>query len=229
MKSYFTCVLFDMDGTLLDSAAGITESAAHALKSVGALVPTPDELLKFVGRPMIESFLEVSQLDEFTAQVSLRCYRSVYAATEASNSSVFDGVTEVLGDLTAAGYPLAIATSKQEDLAIQFSKLVGISHHFVEICGASEADGRLSKVDVIAETLRRLKHSGVDVTRPVMVGDRKHDQARLSMEYQPSVRGGVTEERLRLPRRPESRKPLQTSSGTFPGTSGWASSTRKCE
>lgn len=59
-----SCILFDMDGTLLDSAPGVTASAAHALATVGAPVPSMDKLRRFVGPPMIESFRTVSQLDE---------------------------------------------------------------------------------------------------------------------------------------------------------------------
>lgn len=52
----FSCVLFDMDGTLLDSAAGVTASAAKAFAAVGAPVPSLDEMRRYVGPPMMESF-----------------------------------------------------------------------------------------------------------------------------------------------------------------------------
>lgn len=64
----FSCVLFGMDGTLLDSAAGVIASAAKALAAVGAPVPSSEEMRRYVGPPMIESFRGPAGLDEETAQ-----------------------------------------------------------------------------------------------------------------------------------------------------------------
>lgn len=175
--SDITCVLFDMDGTLLDSAPGVTSSAAQALAAVGAPVPAQDALRRFVGPPMIESFRTVAGLDEATAQQALHHYRKAYADHGAEQSSLYDGIPELLGVLQSAGIPMAVATSKVEDQAVRLARRFGLESHFSSVCGASDSEGRATKADVIAEVLLRLRALGVDVSNPAMVGDRSHDVA----------------------------------------------------
>ncbi|WP_395401945.1 HAD hydrolase-like protein [Arthrobacter sp. UC242_113] len=182
-----SCILFDMDGTLLDSAPGVTASAAHALATVGAPVPSMDKLRRFVGPPMIESFRTVSQLDEKTAQKALQHYRREYAAHGAEQSIPYDGIVELLDHLHSAGMPMAVATSKVEDQAIRLARRFGIDGYFVNICGASDHDGRASKSEVIAELLVRLQSEGVDISSPAMVGDRSYDIAGAAQHGIPTI------------------------------------------
>ncbi|GAP58846.1 uncharacterized protein Mb2257 [Arthrobacter sp. Hiyo1] len=172
-----TCVLFDMDGTLIDSARGVTSSAARALESVGAPVPRPDELLRFVGPPMVESFRAVSGIDEATAQRALQHYRKAYADHGAEQSSLYEGVTELLEQLRSAGIPMAVATSKVEDQALRLARRFGIESNFITICGASDVERRATKAEVIGEALLRLASLGIDISNPAMVGDRSYDVA----------------------------------------------------
>lgn len=183
----YSCVLFDMDGTLLDSAAGVTASAAKALASVGAPVPSPEELRGYVGPPMIESFRGPADLDEETAQKALKHYREAYANEGASQSSLYEGIPRLLEQLKAAGVPMAVATSKVEDQAVLMAKRFGLDHYFVNICGASDLEGRASKAAVIAELLFRLDRAGIDLSHPVMVGDRNYDVEGASTHGIPTL------------------------------------------
>ncbi len=182
-----TCILFDMDGTLLDSAPGVMDSAARALKAVNAPVPPHRDLLTYVGPPMYESFRHSAGLDAATAQEALRHYRAAYAETGAGQSSLFDGIDGLLNQLGSVQSPLAVATSKVEDQAVRLARAFGIDHHFADICGASDAAGRASKEDVIAESLARLKAQGVDISSPVMVGDRSYDVAGAAVHGIPTI------------------------------------------
>jgi phosphoglycolate phosphatase len=182
-----TCILFDMDGTLLDSAPGVLDSAARALKAVNAPVPPHQDLLRYVGPPMYESFRHSAGLDVATAQDALRHYRAAYAETGAQQSSLFDGIDGLLDQLGSVQSPMAVATSKVEDQAVRLARAFGIDRHFADICGASDAAGRASKEDVIAESLVRLKAQGVDISSPVMVGDRSHDVAGAAPHGIPTI------------------------------------------
>ncbi|MDP9695325.1 UNVERIFIED_ORG: phosphoglycolate phosphatase [Arthrobacter globiformis] len=176
-----------MDGTLLDSAPGVTASAAQALAAVGAAVPPMDELRRFVGPPMMESFRTVSQLDGKTAQKALQHYRKDYADHGAEQCLPYDGIVELLDHLHAAGMPMAVATSKVEDQAIRLARRFGIDGYFVNICGASDHDGRATKSEVIAELLVRLQSEGVDISSPAMVGDRSYDIAGAAQHGIPTI------------------------------------------
>lgn len=183
-----TCLLLDLDGTLVDSADGITASVAATLTVIGVPVPDTDTLRSFVGPPMHLTFREVLGLDEPTADRALRLYRADYAARGALNSRVYDGVPGLLETLAAGGFPLGVATSKVEDQAERITAHHGLTAHLVTVCGTSDDAGRATKRDVIRECLRRMQERGVDVSRPLMVGDRGYDVLSAAAEGIPAVR-----------------------------------------
>jgi phosphoglycolate phosphatase len=171
----WTCVLFDLDGTLTDSAPGITKSIAVTLEAMGLPVPTPAELVEYVGPPLLDSFREFANMDEATAREALTIYRANYHDEGAFDSAVFPGIKGLLQRLKESGVPLAVATSKPEKQAKRILDYFELSEYFDVICGASDDESRSAKVDVVAEALRRLGELGVDLTHTVMVGDRSHD------------------------------------------------------
>jgi phosphoglycolate phosphatase len=177
-----TCLLLDLDGTLVDSGPGITASVIAALTEIDVRVPDADALRSFVGPPMRQTFLEVVGLDEVSAERAVRSYRRHYAETGALDSSVYDGVPDLLEALSSAGWPMAIATSKVEDQADRIAAHYGLAAQMVTVCGTSDADGRSTKREVIRECLRRMQERGVDVSRPLMVGDRGYDVLSAAAE-----------------------------------------------
>jgi phosphoglycolate phosphatase len=183
-----TCLLLDLDGTLVDSAPGITASVAAALTEIGVPVPAADALRSFVGPPMRQTFREVVGLDELTAERAVRLYRRHYAEIGAMDSSVYHGVPDLLEALSAAGWPMAVATSKVEDQADRIAEHYGLGAHMVTVCGTSDAEGRSTKREVIRECLRRMHVRGVDVSRPLMVGDRGYDVLSAAAEGVPTIR-----------------------------------------
>jgi phosphoglycolate phosphatase len=149
----WSCVLFDLDGTITDSAPGITATLSDTFAELGRPIPTPAELLAYVGPPLLPAFKELGGM----------------TTTEAER------VPELLSRIAASGVPLSLATSKPESAAIRILEHFDLSHYFTVICGASEDEVRSAKADVVAEALRRLRALDVDLSRPVMVGDREHD------------------------------------------------------
>lgn len=82
---------------------------------------------------------------------------------------------------------MAVATSKVEDQAVRLARRFGIEGHFINICGASDRDGRASKAEVVAELLLRLQSEGVDISSPVMIGDRSYDIAGAAQHGIPTI------------------------------------------
>ncbi|MET8975614.1 HAD hydrolase-like protein [Streptomyces sp. NPDC004539] len=182
-----TCLLLDLDGTLLDSAPGVTASAAEALRAVGAEVPDAAVLHGFVGPPMYDTFREAVGLDEPTARTALSVYRAAYAREGTYAATPYAGVPEMLDELAAAGLPMGVATSKVEDQAQSMARRFGLDTRLLTVCGVSDAAGRTSKRLVIRECLARLRQRGADVTRPLMVGDRAYDVESAAAEEIPAV------------------------------------------
>ncbi|MGW1274349.1 HAD hydrolase-like protein [Streptomyces sp. NPDC002491] len=182
-----TCVLFDLDGTLVDSAPGVTASAAEALRSVGAPVPDAATLRSFVGPPMHDTFRRVVGLDEPAARAALTAYRAAYARDGASAAALYDGVPELLDALVARGLPMGVATSKVQDQAELTAHRFGLGSRLLAVCGLREEEGRTTKREVIRECVARLRAGGADVSRPLMVGDRSYDVESAAAEGIPTV------------------------------------------
>lgn len=171
----WTCVLFDLDGTITDSAPGITSSLATTFATLGLPVPSPAQLVEYVGPPLLESLQEFAGLTEQQARDALVVYRADYHENGAFDSAVFPGIRGLLTRLHAAGIPLAVATSKPEFQATRILEHFDLAQYFDVITGASEDESLSAKADVVAEDLRRLGERGVDLAHTVMVGDRSFD------------------------------------------------------
>ncbi|MFD9392239.1 HAD hydrolase-like protein [Streptomyces sp. NPDC060000] len=182
-----TCVLLDLDGTLVDSAPGVTACAAEALRSVGAPVPDAATLRSFVGPPMYDTFRHVVGLDEPVARAALAAYRAAYARDGAAAAAVYDGIPELLDALSARGLPMGIATSKVQDQAELMAHRFGLGSRLLSVCGVCDEAGRTTKRQVIRECVARLRASGADVRRPLMVGDRAYDIESAAAEGIPAV------------------------------------------
>lgn len=163
-------VLFDLDGTLTDSADGIVASFRHALAAVGAEVPGGDLAGRIVGPPMHLTLQSMGLGD--LADEAIAAYRADYTTRGWSMNSLFDGIPQLLEDLRAAGVRLAVATSKAEPTARRILEHFGLAEHFDVIAGASVDGTRSSKSDVVAHALDQLQPLP---ERMVMVGDRAHD------------------------------------------------------
>lgn len=163
-------VIFDLDGTLTDSAEGIVASFRHALDAIGAQAPEGDLADRIVGPPMHITLAEMGLGER--ADEAIAAYRSDYTARGWAMNALYDGVTELLSDLRSAGVRLAIATSKAEPTARRILEHFGLAHHFEVIAGATPDGSRAAKADVVAHALRQV---GPLPDRVVMVGDRAHD------------------------------------------------------
>ncbi|WP_395639065.1 HAD hydrolase-like protein [Pseudolysinimonas sp.] len=171
----YTAVLFDLDGTIVDSAPGITASLAKTLADLNAPIQSPAELLRWVGPPILDSFRDLGGFDAEESQRALDVYRGHYLSEGVFDATVYDGVPDVLRAISESRIPLSLATSKPETPATLVLKHYGLDRYFDELTGASDDEKRSKKADVIEEALRRLAANGADLSRTIMIGDRIHD------------------------------------------------------
>jgi len=171
----YTAVLCDLDGTIVDSAPGITATLAYTFERLGLPVPTPAELLAWVGPPILDSFRDLAGFDLEQSQRALDIYRPRYLSTGAYDAALYPGMEEVLHAIGRAGIPLSLATSKPETPARAVLEHFSLTDAFDELTGASDDELRSAKKDVVEEALRRLEEGGADLSRPVLIGDRSHD------------------------------------------------------
>lgn len=163
-------VIFDLDGTLTDSAAGVVSSFRHALAAVGADVPDGDLAARVVGPPMQQTLAGMGLGEQ--AAAAMAAYRADYTSRGWAMNGLYDGIAALLADLAGNGVRLAVATSKTEPTARRILEHFRIDHHFDVIAGASVDGTRAAKADVLAHALAQL---GPLPERVMMVGDRAHD------------------------------------------------------
>ncbi|MCW2497154.1 HAD hydrolase-like protein [Jatrophihabitans sp.] len=168
-------VLFDLDGTLSDSAPGILAALRHAFAVTG--LPPMDAATErsILGPPFYESLPPLIG-DERLPEV-IAAYRAHYGDTTGGggmfNTVAYPGVAELLADLRADGVRLGVATSKPEVYAIPILEHLGLAQYFDTI-GGDALDGSLgTKALVVGVVLERLGNP--DPGDVVMVGDRSHD------------------------------------------------------
>jgi phosphoglycolate phosphatase len=164
-------VLMDLDGTISDPSGGIFSAFRHALSKVGRPWPDDRSLDWIIGPPLRETFGEVLG-DPALALQALMHYRESYAAGALYDNTLYPGMQEAIAAIAAAGFRLYVATSKLTGFAESILKNFGLADCFAGIYGSS-LDGKIDqKADIIALCL---ENEGVDASRCIMVGDRKHD------------------------------------------------------
>lgn len=167
-------ILFDLDGTLTDSAPGITACVQYALEKMGKPEGDADKLRCFVGPPLKDQFMSYAGFSEEEAMEAVRYYRERYTKSGMYENSLYPGVEELLAFLKDRGCVLAVASSKPEHFVRQILEHFHLTGYFKEIVGAGMDEKRTTKAEVIEEALKRLDvvSSRQDV---VMVGDRSYD------------------------------------------------------
>lgn len=187
MKPQWSCILFDLDGTLADSAPGITATLAHMFEALELPVPTPAELLRYVGPPILDAFRDFAGFSPQKSAHALEIYRKEYALNGVTGTTAYPGIPELLRAVHKSGIPVSLATSKPERPARRMLEHYGLIKYFDVITGASEDETRSAKADVVAEALRRLAAIGADISNPVMVGDRVHDVEGAAAHNVPTI------------------------------------------
>lgn len=168
----YNTVLFDLDGTLTNPGRGITNSVAYALKKYGIEVNDRKELYKFIGPPLLDSFMKYYGFSEEEAETAIAYYREYFRDTGIFENEVYDGIPELLEEIRNSGRKIILATSKPEEFAKRILVHFGLDKYFDFAAGATMDSSRNKKGDVIAYAL---KESGCSSENAVMVGDRLHD------------------------------------------------------
>jgi phosphoglycolate phosphatase len=170
-------VIFDLDGTLVDPAGGITGGISAALTQLGIRVPAPAQLDAMIGPKLSDSLLNIAGVPPQQLAEVIRIYRAYYLETGIAQSRLYPGIRELVEDYAASGRPIAVATQKPEGLAKILLEHHGIAASFRFIRGsaadeAAAAAAPLGKTEIVAAALSDLR-----TQHAVMVGDRAQDVA----------------------------------------------------
>ena len=172
MRMGYNPVLFDLDGTLVESGPGIMNAVEYALKQLGVRCPPRQELRTFVGPPLRDSFMQVCGLTAEDAEEALRQYRVYYRKTGLYECEPYPGMEKLLHRLSGER-TVVLATSKPEEFANQVLNYLGLRRYFSIVAGATFNEARTTKPEVLRYALDQC--AGMPGTHPVMIGDRKFD------------------------------------------------------
>ena len=166
-------ILFDLDGTLIDSSEGITKSTQYALAHYGIIENDLSKFYKFIGPPLVASFKKYYDFSEEQAVEAVAVYRERYNKIGLFECSLYPGVRECIEKLKAQGYLIGMASSKPEVSCRRILEHFGILELFDDVVGAT-FDGRIdTKEEVLNEVMRRW--SDVPKDEMCLIGDTMFD------------------------------------------------------
>lgn len=169
--SKYQAVLFDLDGTLMDTSEGILSSVKYTIDVMGFEPIDDDYFETFIGPPIQHTLQRIYHLDDATRDKAAAVFREHYSTVDLCKAKLYDGVLETLSELKQKGIKIAVATYKREDYTTKLLDEFGISPYCDWIQGSDFA-GKLTKADIIELCLQKLN---VDKSKVLMVGDTEHD------------------------------------------------------
>jgi pyrophosphatase PpaX len=164
-------ILFDLDGTLIDSIELILNSARFAFQKLERDVPPDEEWLAGVGIPLFTMFRRYAR-DEADCAALIAAYREYQLVHHDRLTRCYDQVVETVDLLKRRGHDIGIVTSKSEALAMRGLAHVGLARHMDTIVGCDSSIRHKPDPEPVRIALHRLDASPEDA---IFVGDSVHD------------------------------------------------------
>ena len=175
-------IIFDLDGTVTDPAAGITGSINHALVKLGHPEIPLAALEKYIGPPLESAFAELLGItDDDVLAEAVALYRERFMSVGYRENLVYEGMKEILEQISEDGSALYIATAKRQDIAVQVLQHLGLEKWFSQVHGC---DLGRSKADLLRDILSDDRPTGMPA---VMIGDRVTDFEAAAEVGMPSI------------------------------------------
>jgi len=164
-------VLFDLDGTLIDSIPLLLACVRHAFEGFDGRAPTDDEWIAGIGTPLASQLRAFAPDDDAVANLTAR-YRGYQREHDHALTTVFPGALDVLQTLYDAGHPMALVTSKSNEMMDRAIAYTGIDRYMATAIGCDSSP--LHKPDPYPVRLA-LAELGYDAHEALFVGDSPHD------------------------------------------------------
>lgn len=167
----YELILFDLDGTLVDSASGVIKSIDYTIDFLNLPQLSKEEKKALVGLPIFNSFKEYYKMDDYSAEYATQIFRDIYKKDFLYDASLYKNVASTLGRLRDCRYKLAIASYKKDNYCRLLLKYLQVDKMFDFIQG-SNSNNKLTKTDIIRHCI---KNFNITLDKILMVGDTIHD------------------------------------------------------
>lgn len=179
MKCRYHTVMFDLDGTLSDSAQGVHDGIVAALSEMGVPIPDLSDRSRYIGPPLMSTFQRLCGMTEERAREALVRYRKAYSRDGTFKNRLYEGMGALLHDLKVSGARVIVTTSKFDEFAKDVLDYLDIRQYFDLVCGSNLDGSRKEKAEVIRYAAKLL---GCGITKDmVLIGDTTFD-ARGAIE-----------------------------------------------
>ncbi|MFA6866402.1 MAG: HAD hydrolase-like protein [Clostridia bacterium] len=159
-------LLFDLDGTLIDSKKCVFTVYTRLFNELGIAIPSDDEMRSFIGPPIEETIIKYIKDTNVTKYCNR--FREIYSSLDLKeNNRLFDDVPKMLKILKDEGYKLAICSTKNYKFMGQILELLGIDKFFELTAGSNPGKKIISKTDVLNDAIER----GIDINSCLLIGD----------------------------------------------------------
>lgn len=173
----YDVIAFDLDGTLTNPERGLVEGFVYAFTKLGVDYGTRESLKRFIGPPLIETWMPEFGFTYEEAEEAVLLFREYYNIYGWWDNVIYPGIRELLERLRAGGKKIVLTTSKPEDTAEDVLRLFDIRKYFDFVGGASSHKTRERKSEVIDYVLDSIG-VGSDAEkrkRCILIGDRVYD------------------------------------------------------
>lgn len=169
----YKLVIWDIDGTLLDTHEGVSNALRYALKQF-KIEKSSQDILAMVHTPKIkEAFIKIAGMDEEIAKEATDIFRNYYVSKTLLQAAPYQGILDVINTCAKKGIKQAIATNKRQDCATKICHHFGIDK-FCNLINGGDRYNSLSKADLIKKSLNY--YQILDLSSAVMIGDTESDK-----------------------------------------------------
>lgn len=169
-------VIFDLDGTLLNTKSGIISALIEAAAKLGLQQIPEHEYNSFIGPPIEQSVREYFELNDTQVKEAAAIFRKYYAEKYLFDAYPYEGVSETLKQLNNAAVKMAVATYKRHEYAVKVIEHFELNKYCFP-CLGSNLDRRTTKTITIRECISEMN---ADIRRTVYIGDTEHDRIAAS-------------------------------------------------
>ncbi len=171
-KRQYKLIIFDLDGTLLDTSVGIINSVEYTIKKMGYKTLSQEELRLFVGPRIQDSLEKVYGIQGEELSMASNIFRNRYKEGDVFLANPYEGIEILLKRMKSMGVHIAVATNKRQDFADALLEKQGFLKYIEVVCG-TDMQGKLKKEDLISRCINAFSECNSKNT--IMIGDSSYD------------------------------------------------------